>query len=125
MTLYLPAPAPYQGPERCPRCVGAKVTGERYQWPGESGTPFVVDVICPECLGCGRAEHIGCVPLEHGEYDADDPYWDDEDDEGYADDACPSCHGRTWWACQGFTDNEVYYLRMPCGCAESLMVEAE
>lgn len=124
MTLHLPAPAPYEGPDRCPDCAGAKVTGDRYEWPAEdTGKPFVVDVLCPTCDGCGRADHIGCVPLEHGEYDPDDPY---EDDEEPTEDTCPFCHGRTWWPCQGFPPDgdAVLILRMPCGCAEPLMVEA-
>ena len=119
--MYLPAPAPYQGPERCPRCAGARITGERFLWPPNDGLDMTVDVICPECLGCGRAKHDGCVPEEHAEYDFDDDLADDEAREG----VCFSCHGRTWWPCQGFTDTDVYYLRMPCGCAESLMVEVE
>jgi hypothetical protein len=124
--MYLPV-APYTGPEDvCPECRGDRVTGTRYRWAGD-GPTLLVDEVCPACGGCGRADHATCGRLDHAEresaWDAD---WDGEDDEedGGAGQVCPSCQGQRWWPCQGFDQDTVTYLRMPCGCAEALMVPA-
>lgn len=122
--MRLPAPEPYTGAGRCPACHGRKLTGARYEMPTSEGGPvIVVDEICPACDGCGRAVHDGCEPREHGEweYDAED---DDHDDGPPLGEVCLSCHGRHWWACTGFDQMRVHLLRVPCGCAEKLMVDA-
>ncbi len=123
----LPPLAPYQGPACCPLCAGARVTGDRYEFdPAGSGEVLLCDVICPGCDGCGRADHDGCAPREHVGWPNDDQWIDlDDEDDADQDDECPSCHGRTWWACQGFTDTDVYHLRVACGCAKPLLIEAD
>jgi hypothetical protein len=123
--MYLPVD-PYTGPEPCPACAGAKVSGTRYRWAGD-GPALIVDEVCDECGGCGRAQHTACGRLEHS--DRDDWYYDEDDDDsdGEWDDhggPCPSCQGVRWWPAQGFDAERVTYLRMPCGCAEALMVPA-
>lgn len=123
--LKLPPPDPYIGPARCPSCVGARFTDASYEM-ASGDVVLVVQVFCPTCGGCGRAEHDGCQPQEHDDpeergFDPADEF-DDEDDEPAT--ACFSCHGRGWWTCQGFNESEVLTLRMPCGCAEKLLVPA-
>jgi hypothetical protein len=121
-TRYVLAPPPpYQGSSRCPRCAGARVTGERYVF--DRADPFLlVDVICPGCGGCGRNQHDGCQPSEHADWEPD---CDDDDDGDGAFGVCASCHGRTWWACQGFTDRDIHHLRVPCGCAKDMLIPVE
>lgn len=119
--MYLPAPEPYAGPEGiCSGCTGAGVTGARYQM-AVTGAGLLVDVVCPDCDGCGRSIHDDCTPEMHAEWERDDLEDDDPDVEPA--EVCLSCHGRRWWACQGFTETTVYVLRVPCGCAQDLMVE--
>lgn len=125
----LPPPEPYQGPTRCPACAGAKVTGEQYVFKSDSPRRLLVDEFCSVCDGCGRAEHDQCSPGDHVEDDPNGPA--DLDDEDWTErtnnDAaptCPSCHGRRWWVAQGFTDRTVHHLRVACGCAEDLLVQA-
>jgi hypothetical protein len=128
--LRLPSPDPYTGHNACPACQGRKITGDRYTFPSDGATTLVLDVLCAACDGCGRAGHTGCVPRDHGEWrpgdvDVDEHLVDPDDlDEDNDVRVCFSCHGRTWWAVQGFTAGEVYTMRMPCGCAEPLMVAA-
>ncbi|MFG2056663.1 hypothetical protein ACGFI9_21835 [Micromonospora sp. NPDC048930] len=115
----LPCP-PYEGPARCPACAGARITGAVYSCTPLAVPELVVDVLCPICGGCGRATHDGCQPDEHGEWDHDD-----QDDDVDDTDACPSCRGRRWFPVQGWTDGDadMHTLRMPCGCATTLLVE--
>jgi len=120
----------------CPACQGRGVTGVQYQMkPGGGDVVLLVDVICPECGGCGNGhpEHPGCRDEWHAEDpDADEPGYDDSedpDDECDGGPACWSCRsGRGWNTVLGFAgegpDTVMYLLRMPCGCAESRMVEA-
>lgn len=115
------------GQPPCPSCAGAGVTGETYTLQtSEQYPPLLVDVFCPGCGGCGRANHTGCVflspcteTLDRADDLAEDP---DEDEEGELEGACPSCQGRTWWICQGFAgegeDTVMHHLRVPCGCTE-------
>ncbi|NJP33712.1 hypothetical protein [Micromonospora thermarum] len=124
--LHLPAPAPYEGPERCRACAGARITGMQVTWLPEQQAPrvLVVDVLCPVCDGCGRATHDGCRPDEHADQDA----WRDSMDDGEDDHdepRCYSCHGLRWhpvlaWANGGA---DMFTLRMPCGCATDLLEE--
>lgn len=130
--LHLPAPDPYSGPNRCTGCLGAGITGARYEMTSSPETTLVVDEVCPVCGGCGRAGHVGCRGDQHADPEAAgfDPYDDGLDDEEPSDEAadgrgCPSCGGKRWNAVTGFNDDRVTYLRVPCGCAESLMVEVE
>lgn len=123
-TWMLPPPEPYQGPSRCPACAGGKVTGEQYSFdPNPADTrKLVVDVFCPVCDGCGRDGHDECKPSDHADHPDDD--WDDDDPHGDFNDGqvCFSCAGRRYWVCQGFTETVVRNLRVPCGCAEPLLV---
>jgi hypothetical protein len=119
----LPPPAPYQGPQRCVACAGAKVTGQRYEFNASSGQQvLLVDEFCPTCGGCGRHTHDGCAPADHADWQ---PSYDDPDDGDDRDgeDVCPSCRGRRWWVCQGFTETQIHHLRVACGCARDLLVE--
>ena len=139
---------PYQREQPCAACKGAKVTGERYQMPASEGTPALlfVDVVCPTCTGCGRAVHQGCQPSEHTGWRVDHDFEDDGPEPG-----CLSCRGRRWNAVRAFpvaaeepgeatmaepnpdaeqepgedddADQQILYLRVPCGCAVNLLVE--
>jgi hypothetical protein len=128
--LPITAPA-WTGPNPCEGCGGMGVTGERYEMPTDTGPILLVDVICPDCGGCGNGdpEHRYCKPSTHAypedDYDAED----DEDNEDGQDSepSCPSCNGRQWNAVTGFTadvapdDAELAVLRVPCGCATPLL----
>lgn len=110
----------------CQACEGLGVTGEHYQMETSEGRVLLVDVFCPECGGCGSANHNPC----NGTHDAStEEFWSvDEDDDEPDDDACPSCQGREWNAIQGFGDfafdeedgeevpTSLKVLRVPCGC---------
>ncbi|MBL7491332.1 hypothetical protein I6A60_01755 [Frankia sp. AgB1.9] len=113
MTLLLPDPV-LAGPA-CSGCGGKGITGDQYVW-SESTPELLVDVLCPVCTGCGSADHVGCETTRHAEQDDE---YDEYDDEQADPTSCPSCGGRRWWACQGFTDTEAYTLRVPCGCSEA------
>lgn len=125
--LHLPAPPTYTGTEQCPDCHGRKITGERYAMPGGEHTVLLVDELCPACGGCGHdRRHDGCTPADHAGWDPTDAPGHDPHGEDAAG-VCPSCHGRTWWTCEGFdstgADQQVRLLRMPCGCATPLLEE--
>lgn len=122
--VYLPAPDLYTGPNRCGSCLGAGVTGGRYQLVLNDDALIVVDEVCGECQGCGRDPHRDCQPNQHADWEPGDYDADGNDPEDQPADACRSCYGRRWYPVQGFNDNRVTVLRMPCGCAEPLMVEA-
>lgn len=135
--LYLPAPAPYSGPKRCGTCLGAGITGARYTMPlpqvnvggvlDPEVTVLVVDEICGACQGCGRGVHTGCRWDQHADAEAvgfdpgerDDPGGEEPDEH-----ECFSCGGRHWFPVQGFNEQRVTVLRVPCGCAEDLLVES-
>jgi hypothetical protein len=118
----LPQPDPYQGATRCPACAGAKVTGEQYIFDQSSPRHLLVDVFCPVCGGCGRAEHGQCGPRDHVSSDSDDD-WDEDDDDGEERGMCPSCHGLRYWVVLGFSSDVAHHLRVPCGCAQDLLVQ--
>lgn len=121
--VMLPGPAPYQGPDRCPSCVGAKLTGARYVFDPSAGASeqvLLADVFCPNCGGCGRATHDSCEPKDHADWDPADL-----DEEDYYETACPSCYGRRWWVCQAFNQTTVYNMRVACGCATDLLIPAD
>jgi hypothetical protein len=140
--VRLPPPEPYTGPDPCPACGGDGVTGQRYEFdpsPRADTPVLVVDVFCPACLGCGQAGHATCQPDQHADsyrddFDRDEDY-DDEDDYHHDTDnnapvsVCPSCRGRRWWCCQGFGGDPVgevmHELRVACGCATELLVNAD
>ncbi|MCG8971798.1 hypothetical protein [Streptomyces sp. CL12-4] len=128
--LFIDLPAPELGDARpCEDCRGRGLTGDTFALGvnDDSGTPpLLVEVVCPSCLGCGRAEHDeerGCGHL-HAEGDEDlldeRAEEDDQDEE-----PCYSCHGWRFYYLPGVTkdDNgapqQVVYLRHPCGCTES------
>lgn len=123
--LHLPV-APYEGPARCPACAGARITGAVYSCAPLGAPRLLVDVLCPDCGGCGRATHDGCAPQEHADADWD-PDWEmlDRPDDDPHRHGCPSCRGRRWFPVQGFTDGDaqMHTLRMPCGCATDLLQE--
>ena len=109
----------------CGNCGGLGVTGDCYEQPGELLT-LVVDVICPDCAGCGNADpgHLGCPPDAHAELDEDWGEHEDDGEPGY-ESPCPSCiSGRGWNAVQAFGADEAVTLRVPCGCSESRLVRA-
>jgi hypothetical protein len=137
IAMHVPFPAPELGDAQpCSVCEGAGITGERYTMQvGERG--LAVDVFCPACGGCGRAAHEGCREDEHGIGVDDEPddvfgHLDQDDSEEGQEDgepACWSCHGRTWFPVQGFTEpgenSVVLVLKMPCGCVENRAVPIE
>ncbi|KLL11561.1 hypothetical protein [Protofrankia coriariae] len=117
LALELPAPT-FTGPP-CPSCKGKGVTDLRYEWTTERAV-LMVDVLCDDCTGCGSADHQGCDTARHAEQDQDD-YPDDDTNE---EPGCPSCDGRGWHPLQGFTEDTMLTLRMPCGCTEEQLVPA-
>lgn len=136
--MYLPAPSPYSGPNRCGSCLGAGITGTRYEMPlpavnvggvqDSDRVVLVVDEICDECQGCGRDpdHHDTCRWDQHGDPEQagfDTRGWSDSDDDEEPDEhECMSCGGRRWFPVQGFNEERVTALRVPCGCAENLLV---
>lgn len=128
--MYFPAPERHTGVHQCARCGGRGVTGDQYEMPvGNGETVLVVDQICGRCGGCGRDdEHQDCAPTAHATWDRGEDWerWDDELLDELEDPnqgpSCMSCCGRKWNAVQGLGDDEVVYLRVPCGCAEPMMV---
>lgn len=93
----------------CPDCMGRGVTGEfyahAYDRPTEHGaTALLLDLVCPVCRGCGRADHVAC---EAGVHAGDDP--DDEHayleghfgDPDTGESPCYSCGGRRFSYNQG------------------------
>jgi len=133
--LPIPAHPPYLRP--CPACDGRGVTGDRYEMPTDGGPILLVDVICPECGGCGNGDpdHADCPPDAHAypdEYGTDDDPDDDDprdDDPGDGGPACYSCgSGRGWNAVQGIGQSDdgdpegLAVLRVPCGCSADRLV---
>jgi hypothetical protein len=118
--LYLPAPEPYTGADPCALCGGRRVTGDRFLVDAGAAPPLVVDVFCGDCGGCGRANHDDCDVTEHADVDRGE--WPEEEFE--VERTCASCSDRRWWACQSFNEDEIAYLRMPCGCSTPLLVPA-
>lgn len=126
--IWLPTRAPHTGPDRCMGCDGAGVSGDRFTQAIGTDTrhaTLVVDALCPVCEGCGRnSAHLGCPAADHAQWSGPtDDDWDAYERAGT--EPCPSCHGRQWYAITGWfgeEPNSMYYLRMPCGCAEPLMV---
>ena len=126
--LPIPAHPPY--PRPCPVCGGHGVTGDRYEMATDGGPILLVDVICPDCGGCGNGdpEHTECTANAHAypdEYGADDD--DQADNDGGP--ACYSCgSGRGWNAVQGIGQSDdgdpegLAVLRVPCGCSADRLV---
>lgn len=125
--LQLPLPKPVTGANTCRKCAGTGVTDDVVDFDLPDATAVLVcHILCPRCLGCGHREHNQCRARDHadpeslGLYDEDE---DDQDDEPEAE-QCYSCRGRTWWAMQAFDNNNVYWVRTPCGCTTNLLVPA-
>jgi hypothetical protein len=124
--LYLPAPAPYSGPDRCGSCLGAGVTGARHELPlpqvnlggvlDPEVTVLVVDEICDECQGCGRDpdHHDTCTAAQHIEWQPVDYT--------FVEEPCALCSGRGWFPVRRRNDQQAAVLRVPCGCTEHLLV---
>jgi hypothetical protein len=110
-TVDFPAPPASDTP--CGRCGGKGVTGERYEMTTD-GPTLLVDVFCPDCGGCGNGdpEHRSCTPALHAW--GDDDGWDEDEDPDV--ERCRSCDDRGWNAVDGFNDDEVVTVRVPCGC---------
>lgn len=131
--LRLPAPSPYSGPHRCGLCLGAGITGVTFTMPlpkvnvggvlDPDGTVLVVDEICDECQGCGRDpdHHDTCRPDDHGCPGQASYALDGGEQDRYG---CTFCQDRRWFPVQGFNERRATVLRVPCGCATDLLVEA-
>ena len=117
VAVMLPPPEPYEGPVRCPGCVGQKISGERFVFDQTSTPRLIVDQLCPVCKGCGRGEHDQCQPSDHADVPEDDDSLDGVDEQ-----VCPFCRGRRWWVCLGFTTEQICHLRVPCDCAKDLLI---
>lgn len=130
--IYVPFPLPPVLPgQECETCDGSGITGELYGMDAAGGRTLLIDVFCPDCDGCGSANHRACVPQMHASYSADeDGPWSaayPEEDHELNDRAvlCGSCQDRGWNATEGFPseipdDDQIsgLYIRMPCGCTE-------
>ena len=59
---YVEFPAPTMTGAPCPACQGGGVTGDRYELHTD-GPVLLVDVVCPDCGGCGSADgdHLVCA----------------------------------------------------------------
>ncbi|MFC4512240.1 hypothetical protein [Streptomyces ehimensis] len=109
------------GAERCPGCKGrGNKIGDRAMVHAEKlDRPVLLDTVCSQCRGCGRAEHAGCSAGVHAG-DAFDP--------DYGAISCWSCGGRRFRYVTS-SDEDMYgnavtgYLRQPCSCAQDLMRE--
>jgi hypothetical protein len=131
--LPIPEHPPYLRP--CRACDGRGVTGDRYEMAGADGAPILlVDVICPECGGCGNGdpEHADCPPDAHAYPDDYTNSTGEYDDDDQGDDGAPVCYscgsGRGWNAVQGVGTSDdgdaegLAVLRVPCGCSEGRLV---
>lgn len=102
LVLVVDHPEPdLDGAEPCPACGGKGVSGRWYEQPGEDGRPpLAVPSACPECWGCGRASHSGCLPSAHATDDPEPDQGDDELDDQDDGERCPSCGGRGFYVVQ-------------------------
>jgi hypothetical protein len=126
----LPVPEHVPYPQPCRGCGGRGITGDRYEMPTDNGPTLLLEVICPQCGGCGNGdpEHADCPADAHAdpdEYRGSDDDWD-EDDSGPR---CYSCgSGRGWNAVQGIGTSDdgdpdsLALLRVPCGCSQDRLV---
>jgi len=123
-TMYgfnLPLPE-LDGAEPCPRCMGLGTkAGEHDMVHAENlGRPVLLDIVCSQCRGCGRAEHASCDAGVH----AGDAFRPGDG----APVSCWSCGNRRF---RYVTSSDVdmfgnvvtSYLRQPCACAQDLMRE--
>lgn len=113
----------------CQPCEGTGITGERYEMPAGPHT-LLAEVFCPSCGGCGNGdpEHAGCRPEWHAY--PEDIYGAEVLDEDEYEQVCWSCgSGRGWNPVQGFIgegdDMQMLITRVPCGCSEDRLVEAD
>ncbi|MET9776199.1 hypothetical protein ABZ023_18395 [Streptomyces sp. NPDC006367] len=130
--LYIDFPPIDLGGARpCDGCEGSGLDGRTFAQETDGGRPpILAEVVCSECEGCGRAEHLddGCGH-PHANPDMDeDPY--DEDEDPYDEDEelpCYPCAGRGFNYVQAVVSDEegepveVIYLRVPCGCTADRM----
>lgn len=126
--LMLPLPEPVSGTDACPACSGSGFDGTAVEMgEPEANQVLVCPVFCPRCHGCGRRKHRECSPHQHDDpeefgfdpYDEREAYGEEHDG-----DECYSCGGRRWWVMQAFDTENVYAVRVPCGCSEQLLVVA-
>ncbi|MEU5476774.1 hypothetical protein [Streptomyces mirabilis] len=67
-----------EGAEPCFSCKGTGLTGERQELPVPDPNPGdpaaqIVDELCTDCLGCGRAYHVDCESTcRYSSHPADD-----------------------------------------------------
>jgi hypothetical protein len=91
------------GAEPYPTCEDSGDGEDAYEMPNDTGRPpLLVSVVCPACLGCGRADHDQCPPV----HATDDPFEVDEwlaeqdreawQETGEEPDRCPSCADRRY-----------------------------
>ncbi len=142
----LPAPEPYRGPDPCPGCAGQKISGEQVMLtPGRR--TLLIDCLCTLCQGCGSSQHLNPDddPDNSSDNSPDDdpdnspdnsPDDDPDDDPDNSPDDDPDdspdgklcCGGRGWFPATAWSTrdpNLAVTLRVPCGCSEQLLVQAE
>lgn len=122
--LMLPLCEPVPAATACPACEGSGCDGTAVEFAEpESNAVLVCPVLCLKCRGCGWADHSGCRPEQHDDPEefGYDPY---EDGLNGGEDRCYSCRGRRSWIMQAFDAEQVYSVRVPCGCATKLLVAA-
>lgn len=129
--LYLPRPpATFRG-QRCGLCRGSGVQfGDLHPVRTDAGIEILCEMLCVDCGGCGLENHTGCQPSEHDDPEGRgcDPSEVVAEIADRAEQAgqplCPLCWGRTWNPVPAYTPGyePQTYLRMPCECAESLLV---
>lgn len=130
-TTYIYVPFPVTPPKNpCGTCGGQGVTGDLYEAETGGGKTLLVDEFCPDCHGCGGADHRSCEGAAHAHYDphADGPWNPADIDDDTHDDpgpGCPDCEHREWHAIEAYADDRVSTLRMPCGCASDRAEEVQ
>ncbi|OII68635.1 MULTISPECIES: hypothetical protein [unclassified Streptomyces] len=143
-TVYvfdLPTPD-LDGDRPCPDCQGGGAKTNEWSMQTYKDRPVHIQIACPGCRGCGRADHIGCGNGSHAGEAYGPPafpsYNSPEEAEAAAEaragrfghipaSACMWCGGRRFRYIDN-SDKDLFgntiaeYLRMPCGkCAEDLM----
>lgn len=97
IVVEFPAPD-LDGAAQCTACIGSGLGPNLFEQPADGNKVLLVQTACPNCMGCGRAEHEGCQPGAHADDDPDEiadhlAELDEEAEDDEPGERCPSCHG--------------------------------